>query len=464
VDPEGRFVLCWLHHAIRASENPALDTAVWLGNSLERPVLVYQGLGGRHRFNCDRHHQFIMEGARDLQKALGARGIAYAFHLPKDPATPSPLCGLAARACAIVTEDFPAPPFPKWTAALAERSGVPVLAIDAACVMPMRLNTKRPTRAYAFREFAQREWNARLREPWSDIEPTIEPPSLADLELGFEPIELQTADLAELCAQCIIDHEIKPVEHLKGGSIAGYARWEEFKQRGLRQYDRRRNDALDLDGVSRLSPYLHHGHISALRLAREAKEIRGSGAYKFLDELLVWRELAHGFCAYTPVQQLETLGALPAWAHQTLLDHASDPRGQVFDLKTLSVGKTGDRLWDAAQLSLRLNGELHNNLRMTWGKAILQWTRDPQEALDTLIDLNHRFALDGNDPNSYGGLLWCLGEFDRPFSPEQPILGTVRPRDTHTHAERLDPEVYRAAIHRRAKPAQQPATLFDPAS
>jgi deoxyribodipyrimidine photolyase len=69
---------------------------------------------------------------------------------------------------------------------------------------------------------------------------------------------------------------------------------------------------------------------------------------------------------------------------------------------------TGDSLWDAAQASFRIHGELHNNLRITWGKALLQWTPSPEEALRTMIDLNHRYALDGSDPNSIGGILWCL--------------------------------------------------------
>ncbi len=66
------------------------------------------------------------------------------------------------------------------------------------------------------------------------------------------------------------------------------------------------------------------------------------------------------------------------------------------------------------------------------------------------IDLNHRYALDGRDPASYGGLLWCLGQFDRPFRPEIPILGSVRPRPTSAHAARLDVERYR---DRTAAPA-----------
>jgi predicted NAD/FAD-dependent oxidoreductase len=100
-----------------------------------------------------------------------------------------------------------------------------------------------------------------------------------------------------------------------------------------------------------------------------------------------------------------------------------------------------------------VHGELHNNLRMTWAKAIPHWTETPERALAELIDLNHRHALDGSDPNSYGGLLWTLGLFDRPFQPERPVVGALRPRRTEDHAQRLDLDAY---ARRVAAPASGP--------
>jgi deoxyribodipyrimidine photo-lyase len=43
-----------------------------------------------------------------------------------------------------------------------------------------------------------------------------------------------------------------------------------------------------------------------------------------------------------------------------------------------------------------------------------------------MIALNDRYALDGRDPNSYSGIFWILGRYDRPWGPERPVLGTVR--------------------------------------
>ena len=43
---------------------------------------------------------------------------------------------------------------------------------------------------------------------------------------------------------------------------------------------------------------------------------------------------------------------------------------------------------------------------MLWGKRILEWSTSPQEALDRMIHLNNKHALDGRDPNSYSGIFW----------------------------------------------------------
>ena len=65
-----------------------------------------------------------------------------------------------------------------------------------------------------------------------------------------------------------------------------------------------------------MSPYLHYGMVSPFRLAREATAIGGRGAEKFLDEMLIWREMAYAFCFYQPDH--ESLDAIPLWAVETL--------------------------------------------------------------------------------------------------------------------------------------------------
>ena len=87
---------------------------------------------------------------------------------------------------------------------------------------------------------------------------------------------------------------------------------------------------------------------------------------------------------------------------------------------------------------------MHNYLRMLWGKKILEWSRSPEEALEIMIELNNRYGLDGRNPNSYSGIFWCLGRYDRPWGPERPIFGTIRYMSSGNTARKLDVKGYLA--------------------
>lgn len=74
---------------------------------------------------------------------------------------------------------------------------------------------------------------------------------------------------------------------------------------------------------------------------------------------------------------------------------------------------------------------------MLWGKKILEWSPDPETAAEVMIELNNKYALDGRDPNSYSGIFWTLGRFDRPWAPERPIFGRVRYMSSANTARKL---------------------------
>jgi len=90
------------------------------------------------------------------------------------------------------------------------------------------------------------------------------------------------------------------------------------------------------------------------------------------------------------------------------------------------IAATYDEFWNASQVQLRREGSIPNYLRMLWGKKIVEWSATPEEALETMTELNNKYALDGRNPNSYSGILWCLGRYDRAWGPERPIFGKVR--------------------------------------
>ncbi|MEM9172371.1 MAG: NAD(P)-binding protein [Pseudomonadota bacterium] len=441
----GDYVLYWMHHAVRDHDNPALDAAIELANGLGQPLLIYMGLAGRHDYNSDRHHYFILQGVRDAARALARRGLSLQCHWPQN-STDTALAQLLSNASASVFECMPVSPFNRWHPILARKAPGTVIEVDARCIVPMTLSRRAPDRAFKFRSKFADDYVQRIAAGWPDT--TTLNTSNASQSV-FEPVDLTQLDDAALLARIArtdIDHSIGPVAHTPGGSSAGYARWQAFVNNGLKHYHRRRNDAADQwsQGVSRMSGYLHHGHVSAFRLAQEAQAAGGGGAAKFIEELTIWRELAHHFCFFC--KDPDALTALPQWAQDTLAQHAHDARPELVPLHQLQRAQSPDALWNLAQKSLMVHGELHNNLRMTWAKALLSWSASPSQALSTLLDLNHRYALDGNDPSSYGGLLWALGLFDRPFEPAQPVFGSVRGRSLEAHAKRLDMPRYAAQV------------------
>jgi deoxyribodipyrimidine photo-lyase len=76
-------------------------------------------------------------------------------------------------------------------------------------------------------------------------------------------------------------------------------------------------------------------------------------------------------------------------------------------------------------MQLVTDGKIHNYLRMLWGKKILHWSENPQVALEIMVELNNKWALDGRDANSYSGIFWTLGRYDRAWQ-EREIFGKVR--------------------------------------
>jgi deoxyribodipyrimidine photo-lyase len=238
-----------------------------------------------------------------------------------------------------------------------------------------------------------------------------------------------------------IDHSV-PRARAKGGAEAGSRTLSRFLSRHLPRYAAEHNHP-DADCTSRLSPYLHFGHVSAHEvfaavMTRERWTSRslarkGGGAREgwwgvsesanlYLDQLVVWRELAFNGAEYLP--GFGTLSAIPDWARATLRAHARDRR-RLYDLDTLECAATHDEIWNAAQRQLMREGWFHGYLRMLWGKKILEWSPDPQTALDRMEHLMNRYALDGRDPISYASFAWVLGLYDRPW-PEREVFGTVR--------------------------------------
>ncbi len=433
--PDGEYVLYWMQSTHRLEENWALRAAIRAADRVNLPLVIHQGLDPTYPYAADRHHTFILQGARDTARHAAASGLHYQFVLRRKRDDDRRVVDrLAARAYLVFTDLFPTAGVRERTQRFADRVNCRVLAIDSVCTVPSGTFTHAEYAARTIRPKIARLLDHAI-EPVIDRPPRVPLPdalrrSLHDT-IGSAPLDIggmSDEDIAREVAACEIDHTVPAVD-TTGGSVAANARWQQFLQHDLPDYATRRNEAGDAEGTSGLSPYLHYGQIPSARLVREARArgVATESLDAFVQQATTWRELSFNWCLRTP--NFASLEALPDWIRRTMAEHVHDARPVLYDLDTLEQARTGDALWNAAQRQLVDTGLIHNYPRMLWGKTMLLWTPDYEQARAWLFHLNDKYALDGRDPNSVGGIMWCLGLWDRPWG-NKPIWGGIRPMVT----------------------------------
>jgi len=448
--PDGEYVLYWMNSARRLGWNFALDRAVGEARRLGRPLLIFEGLRVGYRWANQRHHRFALDGMAEHRIRLEGTGVGYHPWVEGEEGEGKGLLeALASRAALVVTDEFPTFFLPRMVAAAARRLPVRLEVVDSCGLLPLSAAGSPFGTAYAFRRFLQRTLPGELGSfPSSDpifrgggLPPCPElPGSVTDRWPAASRGVLEGSQGA--LDRIPVDRSVTPVPY-RGGTVAARDRLARFLADGLSRYAEERNHP-DADAGSRLSPWLHWGHLSPHEVFQGVVEKEewepgrlGTGvagkregwwgmepaSEAFLDELITWREI--GFVTAYRDPDHTRYESLPQWARDTLADHREDPRRYRYTLEEFRSAATHDPLWNAAQRQLLEEGRIHNYLRMLWGKKILEWSGSPEEALETMVELNNRYATDGRDPNSWSGIFWVLGRYDRGW-PERPIYGKVR--------------------------------------
>ena len=448
--PQGAFVVYWMIASRRGTWNHGLQRAVDWAARLDRPLVVLEALRAGYPWASDRLHAFVLQGMADNRRHFAGTPVRhYAYVEPSPGEGRGLLAALAARAAVVVTDDFPAFFLRRMVAAAAARLPILVEAVDSNGLLPLRATSQAFPTAFAFRRFLQKALPPHLRAfPEPDPLRRASLPAASDVPAAIrrrwpEADDTLLSGRTEVLAGLPINHAVATVD-LRGGSAAAQNALDAFVHGRLARYVEDRAHP-DRDAASGLSPYLHFGHASAHQvfsavmtrerwttraLSRSARGTRegwwgvSAAAEAFLDQVVTWRELGFATCHHRP--DYDRYDALPEWARATLAAHATDRRSHVYPLEAFERARTHDPLWNAAQTQLAREGRLHNYLRMLWGKKILEWTATPQEALSVMIELNNKYALDGRDPNSYSGIFWVLGKYDRPWAPQRPVFGSIR--------------------------------------
>lgn len=448
-NPDGDYVLYWMQINRRFHYNYALEYAIGWANKLGKPLLILEAFSCDYPWATDRSHTFMMQGMKEHQEYAIDQGLNYVSFVEQEPGQYENLLkNLASNASVLVTDEYPVFIMRKRNELYPKEMDIPYVTVDSNGLIPLGLTDKDPYSAYFFRKIMQKNFidaytNPPKQNPLHDLENSQQ----IDLPEGFfENIpDAKDAlnDISGFISKLDIDHLVKPIDW-HGGRSAALGMMGQFIKDGLKVYDDKRNDP-DEQKTSQLSPWLHFGKISEYEIVRAVLEYQPKGwdldkitfnkgstggffngdpnVDGFLDEVITWREVGFHFAHHRP--DYDRLDSLPDWVQKTMDEHRDDPREWIYSYDDLKNSQTHDDIWNAAQTQLREDGIIHNYLRMLWGKKVIEWTPDYETAAKYLIDLNNTYAIDGRDPNSYSGIFWCLGRFDRAWQ-ERPIFGKLR--------------------------------------
>lgn len=493
----GRYIVYLMTVQRRGADNAGLGIASLLSRITGKPLLVIESMSGNAPWSSERVHSFIGQGAaQNAQTIPGylfvpqgrdprvnaeesvsamvdvtlAPELAYTTGLlssPNEVANAELIPSLLAEASAVVCDWAPFYIFPDI--ALRSRRLVeavnpqsPFLLVDDVGLVPLFKHIKAEAAARFIRpklkpfiETAERE---RVAIASMIAERVVFDERLklkGELLLGDvvnSEVISQTDYARALTEFSGVSKSVAAVKNVVGGDAAAQERLKAFCRDDLSRYGEQRNHP-DESCSSRLSPWLHFGMVHPRTILAEVARVNSvanasllsadSSASKFVDELVTWRELGQNM-AHFSYQNSIALGnqaLVPNWAWETLKKFAPAEAKQV-SLEQLEAAQSPDPIWNSAQKELLQTGVVHNYMRMIWGKGIVRWSNGPQQALSRLEYLNNKYSLDGRDPNSYTGILWCLGKFDRPWPPAREPFGLVRSMTTASARKKLRMENY----------------------
>jgi deoxyribodipyrimidine photo-lyase len=427
---DGGCIVYWMQRAQRGVDNPALDTAVEAANTLKLPAVVFFAPVPFYPHANLRHYQFLREGIPDIVVALEKRNVG--FVLRRYPAHSLARFCEEVKPALVVGDENPMREPAHWREAAARKLRGPLWTVDADVIVPSVLLEKEQWAAHTIRPRLQAKLKAFLagsKNPKAKVgwRPPRGLPSLApdfDVTEGWP-----------------LDRTVSPVSSFRGGTREGMRLLGEFVHKKLQAYSKQRNHP-EIDGTSRLSPYLHFGQVSPITVALKVEASEASRADKeaFLNQVIVWRELSINMARFNPNYDNFEVGE--DWAHRTLAAHAKDARPVRYSEKQLEEAATHDRLWNAAQQQMLTQGWMHNYMRMYWAKKILEWSPSAAEAHARAVRLNDRYFLDGRDPNGYAGIAWSIvGKFDRPWF-ERPIFGLIRYMSAESTGKKFNSRKY----------------------
>jgi len=226
------------------------------------------------------------------------------------------------------------------------------------------------------------------------------------------------------------------------GESAAQQHLHDFIDTALANYKTGR-DLPGREDTSRLSPYLHFGHISPRQvwyavmqaMNRQHDPALGGSAERYLLEIL-WREFSSHLTFHFPDMDRQPLDA--AFASFPWHD---DPAA----LQAWQTGRTGYPIVDAGMRQLWQTGWMHNRVRMVTASFLIKhllidWRKGMDWFWDTLVDADF-----GSNTNNWQWVAGCGADAAPFFRIFNPILQGKKFDPAGVYVRRYVPELAKLA-------------------
>jgi len=430
---DGNCVVYIMSRDQRVQDNHALLFAQQEALAKDLPLAVVFNLLEKTGVRSREHYQFMIEGLRQVKQDLQNLNIEFVLMIG------NPLKNIVdfveqTKVASVYFDFNPLSGVRAVQKKIAAKVEVSCKVVDAHNIIPLWvLSDKEEFAAYTIRNKVHKNLEEWLTEP-PKLKKQLSKIDLSKYSKSWKDTEKVISRLTN--NDINIDY--------KSGEAAAKTKLKSFIKTRLSTYASQRNIPTE-DGQSNLSPYLHFGQISAQRIALElikesdqppllfikgklasyeGKPTKQDSINALLEELIVRKELADNYCFYNA--NYDNLAGAKPWAIKTLNQHKGDDREYLYSQDEWEQAKTHDPAWNAAQQEMMQTGKMHGYMRMYWAKKILEWSKDPKEAIEIAVYLNDKYSIDGGDPNGYTGIMWSIaGIHDRAWF-EREVFGKIR--------------------------------------
>jgi deoxyribodipyrimidine photo-lyase len=387
----------WIRRDLRLFDNLALHTALAAGGQVLPLFILDPQLLKATNFSEIRF-AFLVGGLRELDQELRQRNSRLVLRTGKPVEVLTKIASEIRLGGIIAEIDFS--PYARQR----DRSVAKILPLElvgSPGVSHPQAILKSDGKPYTVYTPYMRAWKSHFHPKLVDLNPTPEQiPTPADV--GSVPLPENNSDIASLLFK---PGEQAAQRYLTEFLIANDSENDVIDSKGapIFCYNELR-DRVDVDGTSKLSPYLHLGMISARHAAASAfvaieqapTSLHSQSAETWLNEL-IWREFYLAILFHFPYV-VHTSFRPALRSIQWLNDQV--------DFTAWSQGQTGYPIVDAAMRQMLSTGWMHNRARMIVASflvkdLLIDWRWGERWFMQNLID--------GDIAANNGGWQWTAG-------------------------------------------------------